>query len=346
MPHKRRVYPFQDPADPRGMPALLAVYVEALLARGSSPQTVDGIRRTVPEFILWAQERAVTRAAEVTKPMIDRYQRHLFHLRREDGRPLSPRTQHQRLGYVQRFFRWLVRNNHLLSNPASELELPRLPERIPRDVLSVEEAERVLAIPDLATPLGLRDRAILELLYSTGLRRAELTRLAVYDVDFADGTVLVREGKGRKDRRTPVGERALMWVAKYLSDVRPELAVEPDDGVLFLTYKGRGFSREVIGDVVKQAIVEAGVAKQGACHMFRHTAATLMLENGADIRYIQEFLGHAKLDTTQVYTRVSIRKLKEIHAATHPGARLERPAGRSDDESSPGSQPEPQDGQE
>ncbi len=144
-------------------------------------------------------------------------------------------------------------------------------------------------------------------------------------------TLLVREGKGKKDRRTPVGERALAWLAKYLADVRPELAVEPDDFVMFLTYKGRGFSREVIGDVVKRAIVAAGVTKHGARDMFRHTAATLMLENGADIRFIQEFLGHAKLDTTQVDKRVSIRKLKEIHQATHPGARLERALARFDE---------------
>ena len=112
-----------------------------------------------------------------------------------------------------------------------------------------------------------------------------------------------------------------MWVAKYLSDVRPELAVEPDDGVLFLTYKGRGFSREVIGDVVKQAIVEAGVAKQGACHMFRHTAATLMLENGADIRYIQQMLGHADIKTTQIYTQVSGEHKRRVYDEAHPRAK-------------------------
>jgi integrase/recombinase XerD len=324
VPRRKKVYPFIDEHDPRGLVALMRLYADALLARGSAPRTVDGIVWSLSHFVLWTQERAVTRAAEVTKPMIDRYQRHLFHYRSEAGRPISLRTQHQRLGYVQRFFRWLSRNNYLLANPAADIELPRLPERLPRDVLTVEETERILAVPDLTTPFGLRDRVILELLYSTGIRRSEIAHLRNYDLDFSGGTLLVREGKGKKDRRVPLGERAIAWLDKYLSDVRPDLAIEPDDGALFLSYKGTGLHLEVIGDIVRRTIDAAGITKQGACHMFRHTAATLMLENGADIRFIQEFLGHAKLDTTQIYTRVSIQKLKQIHAATHPGAKLER----------------------
>jgi integrase/recombinase XerD len=160
--------------------------------------------------------------------------------------------------------------------------------------------------------------------YSTGVRRFELIKLKLYDVDAERGTLVVREGKGKKDRMVPIGERAAAWVAKYLEDGRPSLAVEPDDGTLFLTVEGAPFTPNRLTQMVRGYVNAAGVGKKGACHLFRHTMATLMLEGGADIRFIQQMLGHAKLETTQIYTQVSIRKLKEIHAATHPGARLVR----------------------
>jgi integrase/recombinase XerD len=145
----------------------------------------------------------------------------------------------------------------------------------------------------------------------------------VSDVDFSNGTIFVREGKGQKDRVIPVGERALSWLRKYLYDVRPALilgavpSVE-DDGHLFLSVKGTGLGREMITEIVTDSRKKAGVEKQGSAHMFRHTTATLMLENGADVRYVQQMLGHKELSSTQIYTHVAIRKLKEVHAKTHP----------------------------
>jgi integrase/recombinase XerD len=172
---------------------------------------------------------------------------------------------------------------------------------------------------------GLRDRAILETLYSTGMRRLELTHLKLYDVDLARGTVMIRQGKGRKDRLIPIGSRACAWIQKYLDEVRPQLVIRSDERALFVTDYGEPFERNRLSDLVKKYMRHAGIA-HGSCHALRHACATHMLENGADIRFIQALLGHAELSTTQIYTQVAIGKLKEIHAATHP-ARLERAHG-------------------
>jgi integrase/recombinase XerD len=206
---------------------------------------------------------------------------------------------------------------------------------LPRTVLTATEAERVLAVPDVATPLGLRDRAILETFYATGIRRSELMRLKVEDLDRGRQIVAIRQGKGKRDRFVPIGERALAWVERYLEEARPQLVVLPDPGHLFLTADGTSLGRNHLGKMVSTAVAVADIGKHGSCHLFRHTMATLMLEGGADIRFIQQMLGHARLDTTQVYAQVSLEALKAVHGATHPGARLRRrrpPEGLESDE--------------
>jgi len=325
-----------DESDPQGMPALLALYCERLHVKNYSPATVKHADDHVRHFIAWCAERSVTRASEVTKPMIDRYQRALFYQRRTNGRPLSFRTQYLMLSSLKQFFRWLVRENHILYNPASEIELPRVERRLPKHVLTANEADRILTLPDIATPFGLRDRAMLETLYSTGMRRSELAHLSIYDVDVERGIVMIRQGKGKKDRVVPIGDRALAWLQKYLDEARPQLVAEPDDGFMFLAYTGQPFSPDLLTRWVGDYVDAANIGKRGSCHMFRHSVATLMLERGADIRYVQEMLGHASIETTQFYTKVSIRQLKEIHTATHPSAKLERSTPMSadrDDES-------------
>jgi integrase/recombinase XerD len=171
--------------------------------------------------------------------------------------------------------------------------------------------------------MGLRDRAILEVFYSTGIRRSELALLRIFDVDSERCTLLVRQGKGKKDRIVPIGERALHWVKRYLDELRPKLVADPDEGVLLLGDAGDALLLARLTDLVRTCVKRAELGKTGSCHLFRHTMATLMLENGADIRFIQQMLGHASLASTQIYTHVSIRKLQEVHAATHPAAKLE-----------------------
>jgi integrase/recombinase XerD len=311
---------------------LLEEHLEWLLINNYAEDTAEHARWSIGDFIRWAELRGLQHPMEVTRPILESYQRFLYYYRKGNGQPLTFRTQHSRLTPVRRWFRWLVRNNHILHNPASDLDLPRMERRIPKTILSAEEVERVLVLPDIETPVGLRDRALLETFYSTGIRRMELIRLKLYDLDRERATLTVRQGKGKKDRMVPIGERALAWVEKYLREARPELALEPDDATLYLTQYGEPFHPDAMSNLARDWIAQANLGKAGSCHTFRHTMATLMLENGANLRYIQQMLGHEEISTTEIYTHVAIRKLQQIHAATHPGARLERkmPAAADD----------------
>ena len=311
--------PIGDVRDRDSLYAHLQRFTAWQREKNYSAATIEARDVYIRYFLIWCDERGLQRPQDITKPILERYQRYLFLYRKEDGQPLTTRSQHTRVTPLRAFFKWLARHNHILYNPASELELPRLERRLPKHVLSVREAESVLAQPDLGTPTGIRDRAMLETLYSTGMRRMELLHLHLNDIDVDRGTVMIRQGKGKKDRMIPIGERALEWIAKYRDDVRPELAAGSDDGSLFLSNLGEAFTPNRLTQLVRDHVNAAKLGKTGACHLFRHTMATLMLENGADIRFIQAMLGHAELSTTQIYTQVSIRKLKDIHTATHPG---------------------------
>lgn len=311
--------------DPEGFERRLAQYLEWLRVNHFSEATARDRAYSLQHFNAWCVDRGLTRPTEVTKPILECYQAALFHRRKaKNDQPLALITQRGYLTGVKAFFRWLSRSNFILMNPASDLLIPRLTRRLPRDVLTAEEAERVINVPDVSTPRGLRDRAILEVLYSTGMRRMEIVAFSLYDLDRERGTVMVREGKGRRQRVIPIGERAIAWVDKYLADVRPSLVGEPDDGHVFLTHHRGPLVPDYLSEIVGTYVDRAQIGKRGSAHLFRHTMATLMLENGADVRYIQEMLGHAQLGTTQIYTHVSVGKLKEIHAATHP-ARLTSP---------------------
>jgi integrase/recombinase XerD len=328
---RRPRQPMGDPTDPRGFYILVQRYLEHLRVKNYADSTVTNREVYLGYFIRWCDERGISQPCQVTKPILDRYARYLYHHRKAGGEPLSIASQHKHLVPVRALFKWLTRSNLILYNPASEIELPRLEHRLPKAVLSAAEADQVVNQPDLEDPLGVRDRAILETFYSTGIRRFELISLKLYDLDVARGTLMVRQGKGKKDRMIPIGDRATAWIDKYLVEVRPTLAFEPDDGTIFLTNEGEPFTPNRLTQLVRAYVDRADIGKRGACHLFRHTMATLMLEGGADTRFIQEMLGHAKLETTQIYTQVSIRKLKEIHSATHPGARLGRAAGKEEE---------------
>jgi integrase/recombinase XerD len=328
---KRKAEP--PPVSP--LAALMEKHLEALRARNYSEYTVKSRRVHLGFFVGWCRDRGITEPTEVTRPILEHYQRFLFHYRQKNGNPLTFRSQHSRLVPLRVWFRWLARQHYILHNPASELELPRMEHRLPKAVLSASEVEQVLAQPDVGDPLGLRDRALMETLYSTGMRRLELANLKLYDLDTERGTVAIRQGKGKKDRVIPIGERAAAWVEKYIRESRPVLVTEPDDHTLFLSNAGEPFSLDHLSNLVRTHVDASGIGKRGACHMFRHVCATLMLENGADIRYIQQMLGHSDLKTTQIYTHVSIRQLKRIHAATHPAARLEPKASPKSDKAPP-----------
>ena len=317
--HKRKPEP--KPETP--LEWFMREHLESLKVRGYSEFTVKNRQVHIGFFIQWAYEHGLREPIEVTRPVLERYQRYLFFYRKKNGEPLTFRSQHARLVPLRVWFKWMTRQNHILHNPASEIDLPRLGRTLPKNILSVQEVERVMAQPDIREPIGLRDRAILEVIYATGLRRLEIVRLKLFDLQLDRGLVVVNQGKGKKDRYVPIGERAIAWLEKYIREARPELAIEPDDLSVFLTAEGEPFSRDHLTAEVRRHIVAANTGKAGACHLLRHCMATHMHENGADIRFIQQILGHEDIKTTQIYTQVALRALQQVYVATHPAALLE-----------------------
>jgi integrase/recombinase XerD len=312
-----------DPLAAHPLTRYMHAHFDWLLTHGYSEDTVRARKIALRRFIAWCAERELDDPRAITAPILERYQRHLFYYRKADGSPLTLGSQHGCLAPLKTWFKWLTREHHIASNPASELQLPKQPKRLPRTLLAVQDIEAILHEAEPGSAAGLRDRAMLEVLYATGLRRMELPALARYDVDLNRRLVFVREGKGRRDRVVPLGERAAAWLEKYLLDARPQLLAAETEA-LFVSDYGEAITPEYLADKVKRYMQFAGIDKPGATHLFRHACATHMLENGADIRYIQEMLGHANLATTEIYTHVSIDKLQQIHAVTHPAGKLER----------------------
>ena len=307
-----------NPNDPQSLYHTLQRFLAYQAEKNYSPKTIQNRELYLRYFIQWADERGLHRPNEITKPILERYQRHLYHHRKTNGEPLSIMSQNGRMVPIRALFKWLARNNQLLYNPASDLEFPRAEHRLPRSILSEGEVETVLNQVDISSTLGQRDRALLETLYSTGMRRMELINLKWSGIDYERGTVFIEQGKGKKDRMIPIGERALRWVQHYQYHARAELTLGQDDGSLFVSHLGEAFSPNGLSCLVRKYIQKADLGKSGSCHMFRHTMATLMLENGADLRYIQAMLGHVDAKTTAIYAQVSIRQLKDIHTMTHP----------------------------
>lgn len=307
-----------SPDDPQSLLYLTGRYLEHLRVRNFSGETVYGRGKMLRYFRRFCEQLGLTQARQITRAVVLNYQSYLFHYRKEDGTALTIGTQKAWLATVSSFFSWLTRESLVLYNPASDLELPRKELRLPKGVLNANEVEAVMNVPDVQMPLGVRDRAILEVLYSTGIRRTELCHLNQGDLDFDRGVIRVEQGKGKKDRYAPIGERALKWVEKYLVEVRPQLCPAMSEPALFLNTLAQRLNPNRLGSQIHEIITRAGIGKTGSCHLFRHTFATLLLENGCDVRYVQEMLGHSKLETTAVYTHVSMRTLKAMHAKYHP----------------------------
>lgn len=320
--HRRSAAILRDPVPGNPMCAQMEEYCQAVLAEGAAVETVRTQRRTILRFIIWADGQQVRALETLSRSVLEQYQRHLhLHLKR-DGQPLSVGSQVVCLAAVKAWLKWLLRQGRLASNPSEWLRVPKLPSILPATLLNASRVREVLALADTRTAIGVRDRAILETLYSTGIRRLELVNLAMADVDPAEGVVMVRQGKGRKDRLVPLGEGACYSVRRFMHESRPTLTSAESGDALFLDEFGRPLTPRYLSDLVRRYLDHAGVTTRGSCHVFRHAMATHMLDNGADIRHIQAMLGHARLETTQIYTRVSIAKLKQVHAATHPTGRL------------------------
>ena len=295
----------------------LLKYFESIKLRGYSDSTLHRRESDIRRFIGWCDTRSLTQPNQVTKPILEQYQRYLFYYRQENDKPLGVRTQNNYVTSVRQLFKWLTQQNYLLYNPASELILMKQPSTLPI-VLSEAEIDKLLQQPDIRKASGLRDRAMMELLYSTGIRRSECCHLELQDISADRQTLYVRKGKGNKDRLIPIGDRAMYWLSRYLTEVRNQFLMDIQQTTLFLNDYGDEFRDTKLGDKVKKYMRHADINVPGSCHLLRHAMATHMMENGAELRYIQAMLGHADLSSTQIYTHVSIRRLQEVHSATHP----------------------------
>lgn len=320
---ERRAAPFMpsQPNQQLGVEETVRQYLDHRAMQGSTAQTLLSIRRYLGEFAAWLRARGIVLVAALDADVLQDYQLHIFNYRKPDGMPLAPASKLAKLFPLRSWLRWMARAHGIDAGLFDCVELPTRDEMLPKELLSVSQAEAVMATCRLDIPAGLRDRAILEVLYATGIRRMELAQLRLGEIDLERGVVHIRNGKGRKDRRVPLGPRAVAWLRAYLEFGRPALTGAAKSFVLFPSKGGEPFCLTSLSTLVSSHVRKAGFAGMGACHLFRHSMATLMLDGGADIRYIQTMLGHAQLSTTQIYTQVSTTRLSQVHATTHPGAR-------------------------
>ncbi len=317
-------------------------YFNDLRVKNWSEATIVRRHNSLGRFVRWLRARSIDSFAEVTVDSVNAYQRSLFHLGNlRTRKPLRFATQSSYLTAVAHWCQWACLNKFLPFNPAVGIELPKEEKRLPSSYLSIVEVERLINRTDVTTHLGIRDRAILEVLYSTAMRRSELLKLTHYDIDRPRRLLVIRQGKGRKDRIVPIGLRAIEWLEKYLRDVRPWLEAGNSSkrcrkqlpaatNRLILSNTGGAMRPEVLSALVREYIEAAGINKPGSCHILRHTAATLMLENGADLRSLQTLLGHESLNTTQIYTHITLERLRQVHDATHPAKPDVKPDEKSD----------------
>jgi len=315
--------PYEDNLDrstPNTLPSLADRWFKHMEERNYSKQTVKLYRDTTRGFLIWAQERDLRNARAITKNHLESYQRSIYRYRKPNGEPLQVSTQRQRITGLKAFFVFLCKQDIIPANPASDLDLPRETKRKLPKALNQDEIKTLMNHPNVSDAMGLRDRAMLELLYATGIRRAELSQLELNDFDVANQTILIRDGKGSKMRLVPVAQNAIFWLQRYLERSRPKLLVEEAEKAIFLSGYGSAITPGSLGNWMRKLIKDLDLSDAGSCHLLRHSCATHMLENGCDIRLIQQLLGHERLETTSIYTEVAIKHLKEVYNRTHPSA--------------------------
>ena len=322
-----------DGLDPLDLDGLKVAYLKHLLLRNLRPLSIRQVEQSLRVFIGYVRAYGVTDAQQVDAALFEKYKAHLstVYLTRK-GKPLQQDTVRARLQTVQCWFAWLRKRGVLFFDPIAGVKVPRAVKRLPRGVLRPEEVRRVMEQPDLRAPLGYRDRAIMEVLYSTGARAAELVGLRLPDVDLAGKVVRIRDGKGGKSRLAPLSTPCCRFLRRYIDAVRPELAqgMRPSGNnwlkkagtgadFLFLSIYGGPFTRTWLAELMKGYLAKAGIIRPvQPVHGFRHSVATHLIEDGMDVRYVQILLGHESILSTQVYTHVERATLHRLLREHHP----------------------------
>jgi integrase/recombinase XerD len=280
------------------------------LEDGLAKATLSSYRSDLGRLALWLADNGHEPLLDLRETTLTAFIAHL-------ARQTRATSQARYLSTLRRFYRWQIGRGRIVADPTLKLANPSRPSRLPK-VMSEKQVEALLAAPDLDTPLGRRDRAMLETIYATGLRVSELVGLRLHEVSLADG-VLRALGKGSKERLVPLGELAIEWIQRYLDEARPEILNGQTSDDLFVTARGSAMTRQAFWQLVKRYALVAGIPPEKLSpHVLRHAFATHLLNHGADLRVVQLLLGHADISTTQIYTHVARERLKSLHAVHHP----------------------------
>jgi len=290
---------------------LLDEFADVLwLEDGLSRNTLESYRRDLRLFSAWlAADRGRSLLQAQRMDLLD-------YLAYKFQRKARPRSAARLLSSLKRFYRYLLRENRIQADPTLQVESPKLPRSLPK-ILTEEDVDALLAAPSVETPLGLRDKAMLEALYASGLRVSELVTMTLAQLSQDMGVVRVI-GKGSKERLVPVGEEALTWMRRYMDQARPDILAGRQVDALFVTARGASMTRQAFWYLIRRYAARAGIRKGISPHTLRHAFATHLLNHGADLRVVQMLLGHADISTTQIYTHIARERLKQLHARHHP----------------------------
>lgn len=288
----------------------LDMFIDALwLEEGLAKNTLDSYRLDISQFATWLEREHQGRLLQVDQAQIQRYLAYRTPI-------TKARSVSRLIASLRRFYRYYLRENRISKDPSALIEAPKLPRSLPKS-LNEEEVESLLAAPDIYQIIGMRDKAMLELLYASGLRVSELVGMKVMEVSLNEGVVRVT-GKGSKTRLVPMGEVAVEWIQRYMQEARPQILQQRLSDALFVTQRGDAMTRQAFWYLIKRYALQAGIRKQLSPHVLRHAFATHLLNHGADLRVVQMLLGHADISTTQIYTHVARERLKQLHSVHHP----------------------------
>lgn len=301
------------------MKELLAKYVLYLQAKGYSLITITDKSYLINFFFSWIKGSDIFEIKDINVQTLKSYHGYILDHKQKNNLSLSTDRQRRYLMSVRDFFTWAIEQNYILTNPALRIDLPKLRMSLPGDVLSIDDMEKAIDMIGLHNIMGIRNRAVVELLLAAGLRTAEVCNLTLKDIDWDNRRITIRKSKGLKDRVLPLTRRCMFWLKYYITYARSKFLKQTTTHAVFLSFYGKKISSGQVLYLVKRSFLKAGY--KATPQLIRHSFATLLLDKGLDIRYVQELLGHESLATTEIYTRVSIGRLKAVHKKTHPSER-------------------------
>lgn len=297
---------------------LIERYRQQLEILNFSPRTVTGRLVHLRRFAAFLGQQNITEITTITSGTVADHQRDLFYLPTSRGTARSVSYQNQSMHALRSFFRFLKTEGYVAQDVAESLPLARTPHTLPRTILTPEEARKVIETPDTGCLLGYRDRTILETFYATGIRKSELMNLTANDVNLEEGVLRINGGKFNKDRVVPLTRLASSFLETYLKAIRPALLQGRVSDRVFISQRAGPLSKNALGELVEKYARMAGLSKHVTCHIWRHSCATHLVQNKANLRHVQELLGHRDLSTTERYLHLTIADLKEAHRQFHP----------------------------